>query len=357
MSKSRHAPLLVAAALLFGCGSTPSPTPDAGRDAAMNTRREHTFAARDFACTDTTSTSCMTSAPTTPDTARTVTLSGNLGGITRAYVVDQITLPEAASVTGRLRAAGFNLDGMDVREPSPDIADCTRRDEDFVSTSEEGVVGIDNALQRFIPTIEGLLTDCPSGTTRGCLDAALRDQITQGNLVLIVEVAGIDDYTNDDAVSVQILLGQAVTAGAPMLGADGRLASGAAYTVALSPSGTPLLLGPAYTGDIFRGRLRIRTDLLALSINTGVRQLDLTLANAEIRFNISATDLTTGMIGGALRNSDIITAATMVSAGSEGLVRAAVESAADIAPTSDPATCGMVSVGITFEATTANLTR
>lgn len=357
MSKSKIAPLLVASALAFGCGSSPTETPDGGGGDAAPTPRSHTFAPRDFACTDTTATSCMTSAPTLADSARTVTLNGALGGVTRAYVVDQITLPEAASVTGRLRAAGFNLDGMDVRESSPDLADCTRRDEDFLSVSEEGVVGIDNALQRFIPTIEGLLTDCPGGTQRGCLDAALRDQITQGNLILIVEVAGIDDFANDDAVTVQILLGQAVAAGVPTLGADGRLASGGAYTVAVGPGGAPLLLGPAYTGDIFHSRLRIRTDLLALSINTGARQLDLTLANAEIRFNISSTDLTNGMIGGALRNDDIITAAAMVSAGSEGLVRAAVESAADISPTANPATCGMVSVGITFEATTANLTR
>lgn len=356
MSKSSIAPFLIVSSLALGCGSSPTEVPDGGATDASR-MRSHTFAARDFTCTDTTSTSCMTTAPTLADDARTVTLNGALGGVTRAYIVDQITLPEAASVSGRLRAAGFNLDSMDVREASPDLPDCTRRDEDFLSMSEEGVVGIDNALQRFIPTIEGLLTDCPSGMQRGCLDATLREQITQGNLMLIVEVTGIDDFTNDDAVSVQILLGQAVAAGAPMLGADGRLASGAAYTVALSPSGTPLLLGPAYAGDIFRGRLRIRTDLLALSINTGARQLDLTLANAEIRFNISETDLTSGMIGGALGNEDIITAAAMVAAGSEGLVRAAVESAADIAPTANPATCGMVSVGITFEATSANLMR
>ncbi len=357
MSKSSIAPFLIVSSLAMGCGSSPTEVADGGGADAMRMARSHTFAVRDFACTDATATSCMTTAPTLADGARTVTLNGALGGVTRAYVVDQITLPEAASVSGRLRAAGFNLDGMDVREASPDIADCTRRDEDFLSSSEEGVVGIDNALQRFIPTIEGLLTGCPGGATRGCLDATLRDQITQGNLILIVEVAGLDDFTNDDSVTVQILLGQAAAAGAPMLGADGRLASGGAYTVAVGPDGSPLLLGPAYTGDVFQGRLRIRTDLLALSINTGARQLDLTLANAEIRFNISETDLTSGMIGGALRNEDIITAAAMVSAGSEGLVRAAVESAADIAPTANPATCGMVSVGITFEATSANLTR
>jgi len=301
--------------------------------------------------------SCPTDTPLLAPADRTVTLPRTLPDTTRSYVVDLITLPIAETSGARPRAAGFNLDSADTRMGS-DMSDCTRREADFGSISDDGAVGIDNALQRFIPNIEGLLTDCPGGVARGCLDAALRTQINTGNLVLILEVSGINDYTHDDAVSVQILLGEPTMPGAPVLGANGRIPSGRSYRVARNPSNMPLLLGPAYAGDIFRGRLRIRTEQFALSINTGVRQLDLTLANAEVRFNITEGALTNGMIGGAVRNQDIINGAVMVSPMSESLVRLVVEGSADIAPLAGtPDRCGMVSVGITFEATSAMLMR
>lgn len=319
---------------------------------------EHTFAARDYACADSaTGASCSTDVPLASEAARTVALPHTLADTTRAYVVSEITLPEATGETGRRRAAGFNLDGLDVREPDDSTSDCTRRDEDFGSTSEDGVLGVDNAVQGFIRTIEGILSDCPGGTSRGCLDATLREQIDSGALVMLVEVSGINDYDYDDAVSVQVLLGQRIGDATPTLGADGRLASGQSYEPALDPDGAPLLLGPAYPGDIYQGRLRIHTDRLALSINTGVRQLDLTLIQAELRFDISETTLTNGMIGGALPNEAVIAAAVMVSPDAESLVRIAVEGASDIAPSSDPAVCTSLSVGITFQATSANLTR
>jgi len=358
---------LTAAAVLaatMGCGATPAATPDAGARADTGAAadvgtgpRVHTFPSRDFGCSAVAS-SCATDAPVLSTAARTVTLDRAMADTTRAYVVDQITLPLAETTADRSRAAGFNLDAADARTPNDTVMDCTRRDADFVSLSDEGAVGVDNALQRFIPTIEGLLPDCPGGMARGCLDAALRTQINTGNLVLLLEVSGINSYAHDDAVSVQILLGEPTVPGAPVLGANGRIPSGRAYRAARSPDGMPILLGPAYTGDIFRGRLRIYTNQLTLSINTGTRQLDLALANAEVRFNISEAALTNGMIGGAVRNADIIGAATMVAPTFESVVRVVVEGAADIGPIAGtPANCGMVSVGIAFEGTSAALTR
>ena len=75
-----------------------------------------------------------------------------------------------------------------------------------------------------------------------------------------------------------------------------------------------------------------------------------------MRFDISATALTQGVIGGGLPNGDVIAAAEMVQPGSAELVGALVQGAADLRPEATDATrCTAVSVGITFEAINAVL--
>lgn len=318
---------------------------------------EHTFSARDRACAAGEEPSCTTDVPILDEEARTVVLTRAAEPATHAYVVTAITLPVATPVPGaRGRAIGFNLDGIDTRLEPEVVTDCRRAEVDFESVSEPDGVGVDNAIEGFIPTIEMLL-DAAScgGSVEGCLDGTLLAQINSGALVLLVEVGDVDDLRFDDHVTVQVALGELSSGEAPVL-AGGRLAAGQTYRYALAPDGSPILLGPAYDGDIFRGRLRIATETLPLSINTGTRQLELSVLDAEMRFDISATALTQGVIGGGLPNGDVIAAAEMVQPGSAELVGALVQGAADLRPEATDATrCTAVSVGITFEAINAVL--
>ncbi len=141
-------------------------------------------------------------------------------------------------------------------------------------------------------------------------------------------------------------------------GDDGRLSAGQSFTPALAPDGTQLLLGPVYPGDIFDGRLRIHTDSLVLSIDTGDIQLDLTIRDAELRFDIDENGLTNGMIGGGLPVADIVAAADLTMPGAGELVQPIAQNAADVVPSADdPLVCTTVSLGIEFDATTADLQR
>lgn len=335
--------------VLAGCGSSPTTTTPEPETV--------TFPARDYACADgDTDPSCATTAPTIDEAGRSVSVTTAETPASYVFVVERITLPVAESGgSGRDRAAGFNLDALDTRSVDDGETVCTHTHEDFDSLSDDGVGGVDNAVQGFIPTIEGLLTDCPGGTTSGCLDATLAEQIASGALVLVVQVDEVDALDFDEHVEVRIALGEYVS-GTPTLDADGTPAAGQSVRIASDPSGAPLYLGPTYDGDVFDGRLRIHTDALDLSINTGARQLDLTLVAADLRFDLQADGLANGMIGGALPTDDIVAAAAMVAEGAEALVRGVVEDAADIGPSaSDSSACTSLSVGIAFEATTAVL--
>ncbi|MFK7984550.1 MAG: hypothetical protein AB8I08_00840 [Sandaracinaceae bacterium] len=311
----------------------------------------HTFPARDFVCA-TPDPACTTDTPSRDEATRTVALPFGRDGSTMAYVVSRITLPEARPVSGaRPQAAGFNLDGMDVVE-SDTSGDCRGAAEDFVSTSEPGATGVDNAFQRFVPAVESLLTaeECPGGTTDGCLDATLLRQIQLGELLLLLEVEGLDDYLFDDAVTVRLSLGDVAGGGAPMQAGD-TVAAGQTFTVGRT-------LGEPYAGDVFNGRLRIRADRFALSINTGDVPLEVVVRDAEVRFDISETGLSNGMIGGALLVTDIAAAAELAFEGGADIVGPIARGAADLDPSvADPTVCEAASVGITFEATSAVVER
>jgi hypothetical protein len=262
------------------------------------------------------------------------------------YVVSVIDIPEASGGA----APGFNLDGLNSGEGSTaSDATCEEFNPDFVNSVEADHVGVDNALQGLVGTIEGLLSasDCPGGTTDGCLGATLQEQIAEGSLILLMEVSGINDFQFDSEVELQLFLGAVPGDGMPMVGGDGQLAADQEFEVAQ-------MLGDPVAGDIFQGRLRATTPTLTITVDTGDFMLPLMISNAEVRFDISESSLDNGQIGGFLRTEDIIAAASEIMPGIEETVRSVIESVADVQPSAaDPAICDSVSVGLTFGATTA----
>lgn len=313
-----------------------------------------TFPARDNVCEDGASPPCETNTPAASEEQRTVAVDESMEAETRLYVVELISLPEASDPDGpgpqREQAAGFNLDGLDSGEGSsePD-ANCEQFNTDYVAVTDSAHVGVDNALQGLVGTIEGLLSaeDCPGGTTDGCLDAQLQEQIADGSLLLMMEVSGINNYTNDTSVMLRLFLGATPDGSPPVIESDGTLEAGQTFVEETA-------LGPEVQGDIFQGRLRATTDLLTIEINTGDFALPLMISNAEVRFDITESALTGGAIGGYLTTQSIIDAASMIMPGIEETVRSVVESVADIDPSAEnPEVCDSVSVGLTFDATTA----
>ena len=308
------------------------------------------FPARDQTCAGGAAPPCATTEAAADESTRTVSLPETFPDETRTYVVSVISLPEATSDG---RAAGFNLDGLNSGEGSTaEDANCEEFNEDYDALFDPNHTGVDNALQSLVSTIESLLPreDCPGMQQAGCLDATLQQQITEGSLILMVEVSGINDYVFDDAIQLQLVLGEVEGGGMPMIDGSGGLAPDQTFAT-VQELGTPV------AGDIFQGRLRAQTDQLTITIDTGDFQLPLMISGAEVRFNIAAdgSSLSNGVIGGFLRTEDIVMAAAMIMEGIEDTVRGVVENVADVSPSAeDPMVCESVSVGLTFDAVAAS---
>ncbi len=336
MNSRKLACVLIAGAMAYGCGeSSPSGT--------------FTFPARDNNCAAGAATPCATDTPANTDEARTIELPEGFADRTLTYVIGTVALPEATPDPDgdgpqRSQAAGFNVDDLDSGNGSDAVdANCEEFNQDFVSLTDSSHLGVDNALQGLVGTIEGLLdaADCPGMMTAGCLDATLQRQILEGDLILLVEVSGVNDFTYDSSVTVQMHLGAVPAMGMPMAGPSGGLAAGQSFE-------STMALGSPVIGDIFAGRLRVATPLLPLTIMAGDFNLTLMVTNAQVRFNITEGAMTNGSIGGVVTVDAIVEAASAIMPGIEDTVRSVVESVADVTPSADPAVCDAVSLGLTF---------
>lgn len=328
MDSMRVACLLAFAGLMaVGCGGDP----------------EFTFPARDQTCATPGMVPCQTT-EATPEDQRTFPVPETfVDPVTRTYLVSMISIPAPAGG----RAPGFNVDGIDSGEGSSELdATCEELQTDYASTTDANHVGVDNALATLVPTIGSLVADsCPGGQTEGCIDNLLAEQLQEGALLLLMEVSGINDFSYDQDVQLSLYLG-AVPAGAEiMVGADGSLAAGQTLD-------TEMALGTPVTGDILNGRLRANAATLPLNIDAGDFALTLTIANPEIRFDISETaGLANGAIGGVITVQSIIDLAAEIMPGIEETVRSVIESVADVGPMAGMTdVCESLSVGIAFSA-------
>jgi len=202
---------------------------------------------------------------------------------------------------------GFNLDHRDTgADVIASPVNCEDAQTDYIGVAPDSQIGVDNQLGNLL-TIAGAALPACAGMMAGedKVDCLLRSQIAQGSVLLLVSISGVNDLTYDDSVSVQLALG-AATADAdpgmdgnqPMVGTDGRLTAGQTFMSRMN-------IGPAATGDIYNGRLRIQTPTFAITLPVMGMTVVLPVTNAEIRFNISATGLSSGILGGAVQLAQV----------------------------------------------------
>lgn len=359
MDSMKLALTLVLGLALVGCDDGTTTPTDAGTDAALPPG--HTFPSRAAVCDPPpadTSTPCATDTPAQTDAERTHEAPTTMPDETLTYLVSVITIPQATpdpDGDGPMRglAPGFNLDGIDSQLGSvAGDATCEEFNPDFEALQDQGLIGVDNALQGLIVTIEGILSID--------IDATLAEQIADGSLLLMMEVRGVNDFNYDSDVQLQLYLGELAAGATLEIGGDGQVAPGQTFE-------TSMMLGAAVDGDIFDGRLRAATDLLTIPIETEDFSLPLMISSAEVRFDISETGLVNGTIGGVLTVQSLVDATGALAPGMEGTVYGIVSGLADVnpcdmagecmdpedMPVMDPAVCGSLSVGLTFGATTA----
>jgi hypothetical protein len=286
----------LAAVLVLGCGEGGGAEPGGVP-----------IAERDFVCATGEGTPCETASPARSDEERSRVVAE--GESTVEFVIRELELPPIDAGTTPPQAPGFNVDGRDSGGGSFDGA-CADIQPDYAAARDAEAIGVDNYLSAtLLPTLLGILRgatdamgepllDCPPGSD-DCLGDIATAQISEGGFVFLLRVTGWNETPNDDAVSVELFLGQNTTE-APTLDAAGFLAPGQSYDVEMP-------VGTAVPGTVLDGRLSIRTPTLPIRVDFDGEEgqdpvpLTIALGQTEVRMDLMGPDLAlNGNIGGTV---------------------------------------------------------
>jgi hypothetical protein len=160
-------------------------------------------------------------------------------------------------------AWGSDLDG--VVSAAGDPRGCNKLD----LTDPEGTPGIDNAFAGLLPALEQ--------TEAAAISGLLQDSVEQGELLLTIQVRGLDSMTDDSCVSVAF--GNAE--GAPLMGTDGVILAGQSF--ARNPADRVVYVDAAQIEDgrlLFAGDFGIKLQILDAN-------LDLDVTMGQVRMDIA----------------------------------------------------------------------
>ena len=179
--------------------------------------------------------------------------------------------------------------------------------------------------------------------------AALDNNVASGLILLMLEVRGVDDFTNDDRVEVDVLFGvlpSGVTM--PMLEGDGGFVPGQTFDVdSRSLLDDRMTARVSLPGMIIDGRVHAGPGGLNLTVPFGADTITLQLNRVEARFDITEDTLSNGVIGGSLDVEDTAAELGGVGGFDEDLVRLVLRGAADL--DREGAFCTAASIGLVFE--------
>jgi hypothetical protein len=273
--------------------------------------------------------------------------SGMMGGqdapamapVSTTYIVDTITIPAAPTGPMMNQAPGFNLDGKVSVEGG--TGNCEDGIGDYVSGSE---TGIDNQLVGvLISTLQGFISDLD-------VQAQVDEQIASGSLILAIRVNDINSYTTDESVTLDLFLVKQADCTMDTCPVTGGVMSGQDWV----QRATPLATGLA--ASIEGGTLMGNVPELPLSFEASGETITLTIRDATVGGDITATGMTNAAIGGELRIDDVVALAEMIMAGIGETARGLLVMYADLSPQSaDPLTCDSISAGLAFTAVTGNV--
>ncbi len=220
---------------------------------------------------------------------------------------------------------GFDLDG-DAGEggcsAAPDYA------------APDGAPGIDNALGGLLPVLEA--------TEFSAAEGVISELIRTGELMFVGELAGLDDPSTDDCVSLALRRGT----GVPLLGTDGD-----------PLPGQTLDLDTAFTDQEFTqlavvdGRVEASPISVALPVTFLEADLLFEFQDGAIRFDLHDDGTLTGVLGGGLDVNDVVETiqAQGVAQELKDLAGSVLRFAADLAP-NEAGACTQLSVVLAFEA-------
>ncbi len=246
----------------------------------------------------------------------------NLGD-THVLVMDRLLL--ARQEDGVVE--GFNLDGED-------DDDCGLGD--FVDS--EGTTGIDNAFSRLIPALET--------TEAAGVEDVVFEAINNGSLLLMIELAAVDDLEQDPCVEMTVGQGQ----GEPRVGTNGSLLPGQTFDRhATAPTASASGLG------VEDGRVMGSGLDLALPIEILGTPLEFEMVDGALRVDIDpGTGGATGVMGGSIDIDDLLDLVSDNGIAEEvaQVLTGLLDAAADMDPDGD-GECRHLSVAFEFSAVTA----
>jgi hypothetical protein len=229
-------------------------------------------------------------------------------------------------------AVGFNVDDKVSKEG--DESTCGHGD--FVSP--EGEEGIDNQLALITP----LFDTVGIGAVEGFVQAA----VDEGGLLIMWELAGVDDIENDDDVTVTLRYGT----GAPLLGTDGVLISG--QTFHLSPDSPNTII----QASISDGQLRTERFTAGIPIVVFEVRYELQILDAQMRGEITFDgQLSNAMMGGRVPIANLIEIAERAEMEAGGIYDAVLfvlDGMGDMNPDAN-GVCQDISTALTFTAASA----
>ena len=220
--------------------------------------------------------------PATPDGGGPVCNAAALAtGTTHTYVINLLSIAGPEGDAAPFTSAGYNVDHDAVVACNSHVVGETA---EFNGQAPDNGSGIDNAL---------------GGDLGGLANDSLQGSLDDGSVLLVVEVRGVDDTTNDSCVGVTFYIGKlqpGVTA--PMVDGMGHLVAGQTFDVTtdsfVDGAGG---MNPAIRFDssrIVAGRLQAGPANFPLALNLLGASLALTIKEAQIRFDISHETISAG---------------------------------------------------------------
>ena len=260
--------------------------------------------------------------PTAPVKAQTCS------GVSRSAVITQLAFTREAS---KGVAPGFDLDQF--TSVGEDDASCRKKD----FTDPEGRQGIDNQLAALIPDVEAIVGDAVDGLIQGA--------INDGQLLIALDMEGVDDLQNDSCIGVTVGLAQ----GKPSLGTDGVIEGFQTFTARTDAKKSHGDGGTIQNGLLTVGPMNVDIPLKLFDVSFTLHVYD-----AYFRFRVDEDGFLDGHLGGGIIPEELIDG-IKDGAGLDDiipLIRTVLKTSADLKPDAE-GTCQQVSVAVAVKAAPA----
>ncbi len=235
---------------------------------------------------------------------------------------------------------GLDIDG--IVSDGTDEAGCYKKD--FIGT--DGTPGVDNQVATLLPIVEGAVG-------KGNIDAILGAAISNGQLIIMMAVRGVDDPHSDDCVDVAFGAGM----GSPYLDGSGKYLSNQTFAWDLALDPVSVLRG----GRIDGGVLTAGPGDIIIPVRILDAKFNLSLHSARVKMKLTADPLfggatLSGLVGGGVEVEELGTIIKSLNIGQSvmGAVVPLLKSNADLAPRGD-GTCHQISAALRFDTTAAFL--